>query len=172
MRFEWLVPAYIGSLCNSCTFTWYDSHIGFKYGQKMFRGILNVALVCIPNKQASRKTQYSINFIKSCVCEIFVHPAIFTEGTNYPGILSSSLLYRFPLNTMNSGSLVPLVFADSTTVTLIFSWPVLLRGIDLLPTKSTVVSPGMSSHTGVSSMAMVWSNEYCFFSLRLRTYRK
>ena len=92
MRFEWLVPAYIRSLYKSSTSTWYDSHISFTFGQKMFRGILNVALLCIPNKQASRKTQCSINFIKPCVCEIFVHPAIFTKGTNYPGNLVKFLI--------------------------------------------------------------------------------
>ena len=89
--------------------------------------------------------------------------------TNYPGNLVKFLIIPPSFEYNKWWQLGSISFGDSTTVTLIFSWPVLLRGIDLLPTKSTAVSPGMSSHTGVSSMAMIWSNEYCFFSLRLRT---
>ena len=67
---------------------------------------------------------------------------------------------------MNGFSFHPSAIAANTTVNRPLSWPVERTGTDLSPVWVTVVSPGISSQSGVSSMFPIWASGYCLFIRR------
>ena len=69
-----------------------------------------------------------------------------TPGQN----LSLGIVFRQKITI--GFSLVPSARQESTTVNLVFSFPVVLRSTVLTPRDSTVLAAGISNHTGVSSM--------------------
>ena len=67
-----------------------------------------------------------------------------------PGSLVSSAIGRRPLKTTKGGSLRPSAIAARTTVNRPLSGPVDRIGTCLSQVHVTVVSPGMSIHSGVA----------------------
>ena len=120
--------------------------------------------VRIPAQQAARKCQGPPNFVKPCVCQVLVYPTIPTVSTHNTDYFLKAFIHTFTLEYYESWSLLPLALAASTTVTLDFSWPVVLIGTDLLPTKSTVLSAAISSQMGVSSIAPIFCSVKLNFS--------
>ena len=103
---------------------------------------------------------------QSFVRSVFIQP-FRLKATTTAGIFASSGTTQTPLNTTNGLSFLPLA---RTTVNRAFPCPVERTGTDLVPILSTVVSPGMSIHRGVSSMFPMQERSYRFLGAKRRMF--
>ena len=90
---------------------------------------------------------------------IFNHPFRLRPTTTPETQLSSGMV-RTPLKTTKGFSFLPSAIAARMTVNLPLSWPVVHTETDRSPTLDIVVSPGISSHKGVSSILPIQDKGY------------
>ena len=95
-----------------------------------------------------------------CIVKASLNHPFWLRATITPGTQVSSGIVCIPLKTLKGFSFLPSAIAARMTVNLPLSWPEVWTEMDRSPTLDIVISSGISSHKGVSSILPIEDKGY------------